>query len=67
LLNGFPYLLKDETRPAGERLSETVGLRFLEPYMGKGGNVTMEHFVTSISLADKLIAKKTSLLGTVNR
>jgi hypothetical protein len=60
---------KDETRPAGERLSEAVVLRLVEPYMGKCKcrNVTMYNFFTSISLPDKLIAKKTSLLGTVNK
>jgi hypothetical protein len=67
LLIGFPYLGKDETRPVSERLSETVVLRLMEPYMGKGRNVTMNNFFTSIFLADKLIAKKTILLGTVNK
>ena len=64
LLNGFPYLGKDETIPAGERLSETVILRLVEPCMGKGRNVN--NFFTLISMVDKLIAKM-SLFGTVNK
>ncbi|XP_019905285.3 activating transcription factor 7-interacting protein 1 isoform X1 [Esox lucius] len=67
ILNGCPYLGKDETRIAGEELSETVALRLMEPFTGNGRIVTTEDFFTSLSLADKLMAKKTSLLGTMNK
>jgi hypothetical protein len=66
LLNFFLYQGKDGTRPAGDTFLRLV-LRLVEPYMGKGRNVTMDNFFTSIPLADKLIAKKTSLLGTMDR
>ncbi|KAK0136475.1 PiggyBac transposable element-derived protein 4 [Merluccius polli] len=67
MLNALPYLGKDPTRPAGERASETVVMRLIEPFTGKGRNVTMDNFFTSLSLADKLIAKNTSILGTMNK
>lgn len=66
-LNGFPYLGKDHSRPANQPLSEHVVLRFVEPFTGKGRNVTTDNFFTSVKLADKLKAKKTSLVGTMNR
>lgn len=67
LLNGFPYLGKDVDRPTSQPLSEYVVLRLVEPYMGKGRNVTTDNFFTSVKLAEKLKAKNTSLVGTVNR
>lgn len=65
LLNGFPYLGKDVDRPTSQPLSEYVVLRLVEPYMGKGRNVTTDNFFTSVKLAEKLKAKNTSLVGTV--
>ncbi|XP_068201199.1 piggyBac transposable element-derived protein 4-like [Palaemon carinicauda] len=67
LLNGFPYLGKDESRPSNQPLSEYVVLKLTEPYTGKGRNVTTDNFFTSVKLAEKLLAKNTSLVGTVNR
>ena len=31
VINGFPYLGKDETRPTNQSLGETVVLRLMEP------------------------------------
>ena len=67
LVNGFPYLGKDETRPLNQSLGESVVLRLMEPYIGKGRNVTTDRFFTSVSLVKKLQEKSTSLLGTVNQ
>jgi hypothetical protein len=67
LVNGFPYLGKDETRPQGQRLGESVVLRLMEPYVEKGRNVTTDNFFTSLKLAEDLQLKKTSIVGTVNR
>ncbi|XP_049435206.1 uncharacterized protein LOC125890554 isoform X5 [Epinephelus fuscoguttatus] len=36
LLNGLPYLGKDTTRPAQQRLGESVVMELMEPYVGKG-------------------------------
>ena len=67
LVNAFPYLGKDETRTPGERLSESVVMRLMDPYLGKGRNVTTDNFFTSLKLAKDLLKKKTSLIGTVNK
>ena len=67
ILNAIPYLGKDETRPATQRLSESVVIKLVEPYLGKGRNVTTDNFFTSIHLATQLRKKKTSLVGTLNK
>ncbi|XP_042070944.1 uncharacterized protein LOC121812530 isoform X3 [Haplochromis burtoni] len=58
---------KDPNRPTGERLSENVVMRLMEPFLDKGRNVTTDNFFTSLSLAQKLLRRKTTILGTVNR
>ncbi|KAL6421589.1 hypothetical protein ACFW04_014318 [Cataglyphis niger] len=65
ILNGFPYLGKDEQRPSSMLLSEHVVLKLAEPYTNCGRNVTTDNFFTSMSLATKLLAKKTTLVGTI--
>lgn len=67
LVNGFPYLGKDETRPTGMRLADHVVMKLMEPYFGKGRNVTTDNFFTSLSLAKDLQLQNTSIVGTVNR
>jgi hypothetical protein len=39
----------------------------MDPYLGKGRNVTTDNFFTSLKLAKDLLKKKTSLIGTVNK
>lgn len=67
VLNAFPYLGKDEQRPQDQNLGEYVVLRLAEPFLGAGRNITTDNFFTSLALARKLKAKKTSLVGTLNR
>ena len=67
ILNGIPYLGKDETRPATQRLSESVVIKLVEPYLGKGRNVTTDNFFTSTHLATQLQKKKMSLVGSQNK
>ena len=69
LLNGMPYLGKEETRPRprDQTLGEHVVLSLLEPYMGKGRNVTTDNFFTSMKLANALLQKKTTLVGTIRK
>ncbi|XP_034549518.1 LOW QUALITY PROTEIN: uncharacterized protein LOC117820014 [Notolabrus celidotus] len=66
-MNGFPYLGKDDTRPAHQRLGDSVVMKLVEPYVGKGRNVTTDNFFTSLNLAKKLLQKNTSLVGTMNK
>ncbi|CAG5996995.1 unnamed protein product, partial [Menidia menidia] len=65
--NILPYLGKDPTRPRGERVSESVVMRLMEPFLDKGRNVTTDNFFTSLSLAKRLLSRNTTILGTVNR
>ncbi|XP_032431312.1 uncharacterized protein LOC116727802 [Xiphophorus hellerii] len=67
ICNVFPYLGKDPSRPSGERLSESVVMRLMEPFMDKGRTVTTDNFFTSLSLAQRLLSRKTTILGTVNK
>ncbi|KAM3603127.1 uncharacterized protein V6R79_016937 [Siganus canaliculatus] len=66
MLNGFPYLGKDESRPATQGLGESVVMKLVEPFLDKGRNITTDNFFTSLKLAEKLISRKTSLVGTMN-
>ncbi|CAM4671636.1 unnamed protein product [Leuciscus chuanchicus] len=67
ICNVLPYLGKDPSRPSGQRLSENVVMRLMEPFLDKGRNVTTDNFFTSLSLAHKLLSRKTTILGTVNK
>lgn len=64
-INGFPYLGKDERRNPSVQLGEFVTLKLVEPYTGCGRNITMDNFFTSVSIATKLLAKKTTVVGTI--
>lgn len=63
----MPYLGKDPSRLSGERLSENVVFRLMEPFLDKGRNVTTDNFFTSLSLAQWLLSRKITFLGTVNK
>ena len=67
LVNGFPYLGKNDKRGCNERLSDFVVMKLMQPFLGKGRNVTTDNYFTSVELAKNLKQKKTSLLGTVNK
>ncbi|XP_013884959.1 piggyBac transposable element-derived protein 4 isoform X2 [Austrofundulus limnaeus] len=67
MCNAIPYLGKDPSRPKGERLSENVVIKLMEPFLGKGRTVTMDNFFTSMSLANRLLNHNTTLLGTINK
>ena len=62
-LNVQPYLGKDESRV--ESLGTHVVLKLMEPYYGKGYNVTTDNFFTSKQFAEELLKKRTSIVGTV--
>jgi len=62
-LNLKPYLGKDEEKTAS--LGTHTVMNLLEPYYGRGYNVTADNFFTSAELAKKLLDKRTSLVGTL--
>ncbi|XP_062865170.1 piggyBac transposable element-derived protein 4-like [Trichomycterus rosablanca] len=67
MCNAIPYLGKDPSRPKGERLSENVVMKLMEPFLGMGRTVTMDNFFTSMALANRLLNHNTTLLGTINK
>ena len=54
ILNAIPYLGKDKSRPFTQRLSDNVVMTLMEPFVGKGRNVTTDNFFTSFLLAKEL-------------
>lgn len=67
MLNSAPYLGKKETRSGDLLLGESVVLKLAQPFIGKGRNISTDNFFTSLKLARILLAKTTSLVGTVNK
>lgn len=67
IINGFPYLGKDDNRQTTVPLGEFVVLKLMEPFTGCGRNVTMDNFFTSIPVAEKLLAKRTTVIGTIRK
>uniref|UniRef100_A0A1A9US35 DDE_Tnp_1_7 domain-containing protein n=1 Tax=Glossina austeni TaxID=7395 RepID=A0A1A9US35_GLOAU len=67
IVNGFPYLGKDEGRESSIPLGEFVTSKLAQPYTGHGRNITVDNFFTSASVASKLLAKRTTLVGTIRR
>ena len=67
VINGFPYVGKDEMHSSTERVSDRVVIQLKRPYLCKGRNVTTDGYFTSVKLANQLKEKQTSLLGTVKK
>ena len=67
LSNGKPYLGKDPTRSRCTNLPGDVCLILLQPYFGKSLNVTTDNYFTSLKLAEELMTKKTTILGTIRK
>ena len=40
-------------------------MTLIEQYFGRGYNITMDNFFTSVELAQKLLDRRTSLVGTL--
>jgi len=66
--NAAPYLGKQD---ATTKQSMTVGARvvceLLKPLEGTGRNVTCDNFFTNVMLADELLTKKLTLIGTMRK
>ncbi|XP_046706113.1 uncharacterized protein LOC124386364 [Silurus meridionalis] len=68
--NTSPYLGKDPKDPSGQkgdRLAENVVMNLMGPFLDDGRNVMTDDFFTSLSLLHRLLQRKTTLLGTVNK
>jgi hypothetical protein len=64
---GFPYLGKDVQRPPNQTLADSVVMRLMESYLDKGYNLVLDSFFTSLPTAEKLLARKTSVVGTIRQ
>ena len=42
-------------------------MKLVQPVIGNGHNITMDNFLTSLSLAQKLAKQKISMVGTIRR
>ena len=67
IINGFPYLVKVETRPSSVPIGEFVVLKLVVPFTQCWRHVTTDNFFTSVSLATKLLAKQITLVGVAVR
>jgi hypothetical protein len=65
VLHAIPYVGKDDQRAPEVRLPESVVLKLTERYYGSGISVTTDNFFTSVSLANKLLQHRITLLGTL--
>uniref|UniRef100_A0AAV2KAC5 PiggyBac transposable element-derived protein domain-containing protein n=1 Tax=Knipowitschia caucasica TaxID=637954 RepID=A0AAV2KAC5_KNICA len=65
ICNVLPCLGKNSSRSSGE--SETVVMRLMKPFLDKGRNVTTDNIFTSLPLAQRLLERKTTILGAVNK
>ena len=70
-MNYAVYIGKEDDQPARRAGDSTHGvsmlLRLVEPFMGKGRNITCDNYFTDEVLTEKLSQKKTTLVGTVRR
>ena len=64
VLLAFPYVGKEEDL-VSTGLGEFVTLTLMEPYRNAGLNVTCDNFLTSLSLAKKLLQQHTTIVGTI--
>ena len=64
--NTIPYLGKDELRPTKQRLSESVVIKIVEPYLGEGTS-QLTIFLLQLILPRSSGNKKTLIVGTLNK
>ena len=67
LINGFPFIEKDEARSVNERASNHIVMQLMRPYLSKGRNIRTDNYFTSVRLSTRLKEKQTIILGTVNK
>lgn len=62
-LNIKPHTGKDDERV--HSLGTHVVMSLMQPYLQRGYNVTVDNFFTSRELSEKLVQKRTSIVGTI--
>jgi hypothetical protein len=67
-VNGLVYIgdktLSSEEKQQGP-FAESLSIKLAHPFLNKSRNITMDNFFTSLSLAKKLSACKTTIVGTM--
>lgn len=71
-LRGFAYLGREQTgpRPVTENnvaIGTNTVLKLTEDFTGSGRNVTCDNFFTNLDLAERLVKKNLTLVGTIRR
>ena len=61
------YLGKDETRPADQDMPGDIVFKLSDSYLNQRREITTDNFFSSLRLANTLMAKKTTLLGTIRK
>ncbi|GFW62948.1 piggyBac transposable element-derived protein 4 [Trichonephila clavipes] len=67
MLNGFPYLGKNEECPENVSHSKYVVLRLIEPFENKGRNISTDNFFTTLNLFQMLKTKNTNSTGMMKQ
>ncbi|OAD61678.1 hypothetical protein WN48_08004 [Eufriesea mexicana] len=62
----MPHLGREETRPTSIPRSEFFVMKLVEPFTNCRRNITTDNFFTTASLVTKLLAKWTTLVGTIH-
>lgn len=65
-LRGIPYTGK-EGRNKAVGLAKTIVENLCEPYFGTNRNITMDNYFTSKDLAESLLAKGLTIVGTIRK
>ena len=63
VINGFPYVGKDEMRFSTERVSDRVVMQLMRLYLCKGRNVTTDSYFTSVKLANHMKENQAKSFG----
>ena len=66
MLHSIPYLGKNDSWPAREKLGGHVVLQLTKPHRKTGRNVTIDKFFTWVNLAKILRHQGINIVGTVN-
>lgn len=68
-LKCIPYLGREDDNLGDEGLSQgaSIVVRLVQPYTGKGRNVTIDNFFTDMKVVEKMTERKTTIVGTVRR
>jgi len=68
-VNGLLYIgqttLSASDLEQGGSFSEALSLKLSLPFLGKGRNVVMDNYFTSLALAEKLAERNTTIVGTI--